>query len=366
MTMRCSIVLLFGTLGVWCAGVATAVPLGTGFTYQGQLRQAGVPVEGAVTLRFSLWQAPGSGDPPVGGVRVGSVQTLTNVPVSGGVFSVALNEGGQFGPQAFNGDGRWLQVEVCGDSACSSATVLGPRQALTGVPYALGPWQLSGSNLSYTGGNVGIGTTTPGHALHVKATEPALVLEDAAAASLQSGYISFQNGTSETGWMGYGTAGSPDMTFANARASGDIVLWATGERMRVDSGGNVGVGTSTPASKLEVRGDIRLGSAGELFAVGGPENLRIVRGEVLAAGTVNSGSGFTVTHPSTGIYNIVFTTPFQAATHTSFTATPVANSGTLSLMLSSLPGPTVVALRIVNGSGAPADGAFSFIVVGDR
>lgn len=366
MPRRCSTLLLFGSFLFLYASVATAVPLGTGFTYQGQLRQAGVPVEGVVTLRFSLWQAAGSGDPPVGGVRVGSVQTLTNVPVSGGVFSVALNEGGEFGPQAFNGDGRWLQVEVCGDSTCSTATVLGPRQALTGVPYALGPWQLSGTSINYTGGNVGIGTTTPGHALHIKAIEPAVVLEDSASPSLQSGYISFQNGTSETGWMGYGTAGSPDMTFANARASGDIVLWATGERMRVDAGGNVGIGTSTPASKLEVRGDVRLGSSGELFAVGGPENLRIVRGEVLAAGTVNSGSGFTVTHPATGIYNIVFTTPFQATTHTSFTATPVANSGTLNLMLSSLPGPTVVALRIVNGSGTAADGAFSFIVVGDR
>ena len=39
---------------------ATAAPLGRGFTYRSQLQQAGVPVEGTVTLRFSLWDAAGS------------------------------------------------------------------------------------------------------------------------------------------------------------------------------------------------------------------------------------------------------------------------------------------------------------------
>ena len=345
---------------------AAAAPLGRGFTYQGQLQQAGVPVDGTVSLRFSLWDAAGTGEPPTGGGMLGVAQAVANVPVTAGVFTVQLNGGDEFGTQAFNGDARWLQVEVCADSTCASTTVLGPRQPLTGAPYALGPWQKNGTSLGYVGGKVGIGTAAPYHSLTIKDTAPAIALEDAASPSQQSGYISFRTSAAETGWMGYGTAGSPDMTLANARAGGDIVLWAAGERLRVDSAGNVGVGTSTPASKLEVRGDVRMGAFGEFFATSSGENLRIVRGEVLAAGTISAGTGFTVTHPATGIYNIVFTTPFQGTSHPAFSVTPVANSGTLIAMASSLPGTSVVALRIVNGSGTATDGAFSFTVIGTR
>ena len=87
-------------------------------------------------------------------------------------------------------------------------------------------------------------------------------------------------------------------------------------------GGNVGVGTSTPASKLEVRGDIRLGPLGEYFAPESGEALRIIRGEVLAAGSISSGSGFTVSKTGTGTYTIFFSTPFLATSHPAFTATP--------------------------------------------
>ena len=38
--------------------LAHAVPLGPAFTYQGELRQSGVPVDGTVSLRFSLWAPP--------------------------------------------------------------------------------------------------------------------------------------------------------------------------------------------------------------------------------------------------------------------------------------------------------------------
>ncbi|MCC6350346.1 MAG: hypothetical protein IT347_12235 [Candidatus Eisenbacteria bacterium] len=366
MSKRHSIHELLAALLLVVPGLAPATTLGHGFSYQGQLSRSGVPVQGNVALRFSLWDAAGSGDPPTGGNQVGTVQTLTSVPVSGGIFSVVLNAGNEFGSQAFNGEARWLQVEVCADTTCSAVTVLGPRQAITGAPYALGPWQMNGTNLGYLGGNVGIGTATPGRPLHIRANQPAMVLEDSAAPLQQSGFISFQNATTETGWMGYGSAGSPDMTFANARPGGDMVFWDNGEKMRVDTGGNVGIGTSAPTSKLEVRGDIRMGASGQWLAPASEEALRIVRGEVLAAGSINEGSGFRVTHPATGIYNIIFDTPFLATHHTTLSVTPVANSGTLIAMASSLPGPALVALRIVNGSGTATDGAFSFTVIGVR
>jgi hypothetical protein len=366
MPNRISTILLLAMLIMLRPGAAPAASLGRGFTYQGQLQQAGVPVEGVVSLRFSLWDAAGSGDPPTGGTQVGATQAVANVAITGGVFSVTLNGSGEFGPQAFNGDARWLQVEVCTDSTCASTTVLGPRQPLTGTPYALGPWQMNGTNLDYTGGKVGIGTASPAHTLHLKDNMPALILEDTAVPSQQSGYMAFWNGTSETGWMGYGTAGSPDMTLANARPSGDIVLWAAGERLRVDSGGNVGIGTSTPAAKLEVRGDVRMGSVGELFAASSSENLRIVRGKVSSTGVTLLGSGFTSARTGTGAYTITFNTGFPAVGGTPDITVSAEGSSTFVLAMVSLASPSVCTVRTVNASNTAVDATFHFVAAGPR
>lgn len=366
MPMRRSTILLLTALLLPAARLASATPMGHGFTYQGQLSQAGVPVSGAVSLRFSLWDAAGAGSPPTGGTQLGSTQTLTNVAVSGGVFSVVLNGGDEFGAQAFSGEARWLQIEVCADTTCASSTVLGPRQALTGAPYALGPWQVNGTSLDYMGGSVGIGTTTPGHTLHIKANAPAMILEDTAIASQQSGYLSFHNSSAETGWMGYGSAGSPDMTIANARAGGDLVLWDNGEKLRIDAGGNVGIGTAVPASKLEVRGDIRMGSLGEYFAPGSSENLRMVRGKVTSTGVAALGAGFTSSRTGTGAYTITFSPGFPAVGGTpDIVVTPEASS-TFVVATITLASPSVCTVRTINASNTAVDASFHFIAVGVR
>jgi hypothetical protein len=243
--------------------------------------------------------------------------------------------------------------------------VLGPRQAITGAPYWLGPWQVNGANLTYAGGNVGIGTAAPAHSLHIKGTAPAMILEDQASPTNQTGYLAFWNGLSETGWLGFGSAGSPLFTVANARPSGDIALWATGERLRVTSTGNVGVGTSTPASKLEVRGDIRLGSLGEYFTPAGTENLRIIRGKVNAAGTPVFGTGFTAVRASTGVYNITYTTQFPSGQWPVITASAESN-GLARFAMINTPTHIAATIRIVNGSGTAVDADFYFIAVGTR
>jgi hypothetical protein len=148
--------------------VAVAVPLGSSFSYQGQLSQSDTPVDGTVHLRFSLWDAARTGDPPTGGTQIGSSQIAANVVVDDGLFSAAVNAGGEFGASAFNGEARWLQIEVCTDGTCASGTVLGARQPMTATPYAVGPWQLEGTSLNYPGGRVAIGTTAPAARLGVK------------------------------------------------------------------------------------------------------------------------------------------------------------------------------------------------------
>jgi hypothetical protein len=105
-----------------------ATPLGTAFTYQGQLSNAAGPVTDNCRMAFRLY------DDVDGGVQVG--QTIsTTVPITDGLFTVMLNDTGQFGPSAFTGDARWLGIKVkCTDDA--TYIDLG-CQALAAAPYAL-------------------------------------------------------------------------------------------------------------------------------------------------------------------------------------------------------------------------------------
>jgi hypothetical protein len=110
-----------------------AVPralVGTAFTYQGRLNKGGSPYTGQCDFRFSLHDALS------GGNQVGNTQTIGGIDVEQGLFTVALNSEGQFGDSAFNGQARWLKIEVrcTGDG---SYTPLNPRQELTPAPYAL-------------------------------------------------------------------------------------------------------------------------------------------------------------------------------------------------------------------------------------
>jgi hypothetical protein len=134
---------------------------------------------------------------------------------------------------------------------------------------------------------------------------------------------------------------------------------------RVSISGSVGIGTITPAAMLEVRGDIRLGSNGELRAAAGEENLRIIRGTVAADGTIIAGSGFTVSVPATGVYNITFTKPFVGSVPT-ITATPELTSTTAIIMTDGADANFVTLKVFRRSDGAVSSEAFHFIAIGTR
>ncbi|MBC7242100.1 MAG: hypothetical protein H5T60_06615 [Anaerolineae bacterium] len=106
--------------------VGIQAALGTAFTYQGQLKKDGNPVNGTCDFRFNLWDAA------AGGNQIGPNQEKTNVPVSNGLFTVQLD----FGAGAFQGDARWLWVRVRCPAGSGTYTALSPRQPLTPAPYA--------------------------------------------------------------------------------------------------------------------------------------------------------------------------------------------------------------------------------------
>ena len=135
------------------------------------------------------------------GSPVGSQITKNGVMVTDGTFTVKLD----FGNSAFNGSRRWLEVQVRCPSSTGSYTTLSPRQELTPTPYALhaaDAWALTGNS-----------GTTPG-----------------------------------TNFLG--TTDNQDL----------VIKTNSAEVIRVDTGGNVGIGTSNPQQKLHVAGVIRFES----------------------------------------------------------------------------------------------------------
>lgn len=106
-----------------------ATLVSTAFTYQGQLKNNGAPVNGSCDFEFTLWDAVS------GGSQVAGPLAKPNIVVSNGLFTVASMT---FSEMELRGDARWMRVGVkCPAGSGGAYTYLEPRQALTATPYAL-------------------------------------------------------------------------------------------------------------------------------------------------------------------------------------------------------------------------------------
>jgi hypothetical protein len=98
----------------------------SGFTYQGRLTDGGIPANGNYDLQFALFDAAD------GDNQIGQTKTVSSVPVSAGVFTVTLD----FGANAFSGPNRFLEISAR-PSGAGAFTLLTPRQSITSTPYAV-------------------------------------------------------------------------------------------------------------------------------------------------------------------------------------------------------------------------------------
>jgi hypothetical protein len=112
-------------------------------------------------------------------------------------------------------------------------------------------------------GNVGIGTSSPASLLHLQSSASGgqnLRIQTSIAAGRN--YIQFANGSGDMGYMGYG--GANGNFFIVNQLNADMLFYTNDtERMRITSGGNVGIGTSTVNCKFQVLdGQMGVGSTG--------------------------------------------------------------------------------------------------------
>ena len=219
---------------MFCGTKAESVPMGTAFTYQGRLIDTDEAADGVYDFEFKLFDSITEGD------QLGEYIFIPSVEVSDGYFTVDL----AFDSNEFYGEARWLEIGVRPEGEEVQPTVLSPRQELTPSPYALyaktsgmdSDWMVSGNDIYSIGsGNVGIGTEVPSDKLQVWGETMRLYHP-----SNMFGYgTRFHFGDSSYVWIG-----EPNDDVMELHGSSGILL----------SGGNVGIGNTSPFWKLDVEG----------------------------------------------------------------------------------------------------------------
>ena len=120
-----------------------------------------------------------------------------------------------------------------------------------------------------TSGNLGIGTTSPGAKLEVNGTIKL-------TPTLNGGLQINQSGGTQTAYIG--PSGFGGFALGTQTADNVILFTNNSERMRIDTSGNVGIGTTSPGYRLDVSGSTR-------FKTTTNQNLNVITSQVLSGGT---------------------------------------------------------------------------------
>jgi len=219
-----------------------------------------------VDVRFRLWDAQSGG-----AVNPTFVEKLGIAAVNG-LFTTTLD----FGPGAFEGSAKWLAIEIRHPAGSGGFVPMGARQPINAAPYALHaqnvPWGAAGTDIYTTNtGNVGIGTGGPDAKLAV---------------------VGQENTSAFDGVLGLTSPGQflpSTMTFdgdeINAWSHLHLNPNTVADVLMVEGGGDVGIGTASPAARLHVVGGTDAAPAGGGFATFGTTNnlnIAIDNNEIMA------------------------------------------------------------------------------------
>jgi hypothetical protein len=294
-----------------------AAPPGAVFTYQGQLKEGGLPANGTYDLLLRLF------DGPTLGHEIGSGVSVDDLVIINGLFTVELD----FGAGAFTGDARWLEIAARPGASVETHTVLVGRQPLTAAPYALyafdspasaGYWRANANEIyNVNTGNVGIGTSSPGRKLQIGNT----------ATPNSEGMIRLASRSGTQGSNRIWDIGVPETDADSSRFGYSFVIDDT--QLGIDpefmvkwGSGNVGIGTSAPATKLHVDGGTDASpTGGGYFVIGsvGGANLALDNNEIMARNDgvasplfLNASGGNVLLSNASGRVGIGTSTPQEA------------------------------------------------------
>jgi hypothetical protein len=146
-------------------------------------------------------------------------------------------------------------------------------------------------SINASGGNVGIGTASPsgiGLLAAVKNAAGVTVVgvSNSNSAASDGAKLSTLFGTTQIGAYGHYWTGSAFVNDLNFYSTLTLSMGAT-ERMRIDSSGNVGIGTAAPGRKLHVAGEVRLDATTSTSATAGANG--DVPAQVVGYITINIG-----------------------------------------------------------------------------
>ena len=315
-------------LTAWVLAVAVLVPdsaRAQQMNYQGRLTDTNgtALLDGQYILTFNLYSAAAGGVPVWGPfVYDGNAGNgrAAKADLVNGRFNVILgplDTAGRPLPPAFiGGTNRHLGIKVG-----ASGSEISPRQQILAAPQALHAREADHAALADNATTANHATTASTAAnftstvlftdetnkrVGVGISAPAFTLEVVDPAA-ETGHLHV-GGRGANGAAKLVSFGDSDLVYVGEKGQDDT-MELRASRFYFNNGA-VGIGVATPAARLDVRGDIKLGPSGEFQAAAAEEKLRIVRGVVLSSGTKYVGSGWSITAHTTGTYTIAFTTPF--------------------------------------------------------
>jgi hypothetical protein len=226
---------------------------------------SGIVYAGLAAFDISRWSADGVNARTQLDIRLADTDTATITDV------LSLRSSGNVGIGTTSPATGKVQINT-GAASNNAITIQATSQ--TSITYGLGIDASSNfaiydnfnsaQRVTINGsGNVGIGTTNPNQNVHVFGTAPTIFVQSSnntggqfRAKNTLSEYIKGIEGSTTGGWMDYDVINSQYITLYRTGSTGFYTIYTNGgERIRVDGGGNVGIGTTNPLQKLELQGN---------------------------------------------------------------------------------------------------------------